>query len=83
MASASPVQYLSTSDDPDDYKADPVATMTSYSKLMHLYTKKQMDAAKRASRRRNDDSTADAQSTLTKEASIDSSSSSPVWRMSF
>jgi hypothetical protein len=83
MASASPVQYLSTSGDPYDYEANPVAAMTSYSKLMHLHTKKQMDAAKRASRRRSDDSTADAQSTPTKETSIESSSGSTVSRMSF
>jgi hypothetical protein len=59
-----------------------VAAMTSYSKLMHLHTKKQMDAAKRASRRRSGDSTTDASATLTKEGSIESTSTASS-RMSF
>ena len=72
MASEAPMQYTNASGDSFDYEADPVAAMTSYSKLMHLHTKKQMDAAKRASRRRTPDAAIDAHSPLTKEGSIES-----------
>ena len=68
------MQYNSASGDSFDYEADPVAAMTSYSKLMHLHTKKQMDAAKRASRRRSPDAAVDAHTSLPKEGSIDSTS---------
>lgn len=74
MASEAPMQHISPSGDTFDYEVDPVAAMTSYSKLMHLHTKKQMDAAKRASRRRSPDAAVDAHNSLTKEGSIDSTS---------
>ena len=83
MASETPVQYISTSGNSYNYEADPVAAMTSYAKLMHLHTKKQMDAAKRASRRRSGDSTSDAQASFPKQGSIDSNTSTTNSRMSF
>ena len=69
------MQYLSSSTSQVDYDSDPVQAMTSYSQLMHMHTKKQMDAAKRVSRRRSGDSGVKAEATITKEGSIDSTSS--------
>ena len=80
MASETPTQYLNGANDSYEYEGDPVAAMTSYAKLMHIHTKKQMDAAKRASRRRSGDSTTEAP---LKEGSIDSTSTSTSSRMSF
>jgi hypothetical protein len=83
MTADTTVQYLGSSSNSYNYESDPVAAMTSYSKLMHLHTKKQMDAAKRASRRRSDESANDVQATLTKESSICSTTSSTSSRMPF
>lgn len=67
MASEAPIQYLSTSGDPFDYDTDLVAAMTSYSRIMYIHTKKQMDAAIRASQLRKGDATVDPPAHLTKE----------------
>jgi hypothetical protein len=47
------VQYLSTPPASFDYDSDPIAAMTSYSRMMHSHTQQQMDAATRAARRRS------------------------------
>lgn len=74
-----------TNGDSYEYNADPVAAMTFYANSMHIHTKKQMEAAKRAFRRRSGDATVEAQNTLQKEASIDSTSSASTGssRMSY
>ena len=59
-----------------EYDTNPVAAMASYSRLMHTHTKKQMDAAMLASRRRNGDDAVDPSAHLTKEGSLDSTSTS-------
>jgi hypothetical protein len=83
MTADTSVQYLGSSGNSYDSESDPVAAMTSYAKLMHLHTKKQMDAAKRASRRRNGESANDVQAPLTKEGNIHNNTSSTSSRTSF
>jgi hypothetical protein len=83
MTAGTTVQHLGTSGSSYDYETDPVAAITSYSKVMHLHTKNQMDAAKRASRRRNGDSTNDVQATLVKEGSIHSTTSTTSSQVPF
>ncbi len=83
MTADTPVQYLGSSGNSYDFESDRVAAMNSYAKLMHLHTKKQMDAAKRASRRRSGESANDVQATLTKEGSIHSTISSTGSQMPF
>jgi len=83
MTADTPVQYLGSSGNSSNYESDAVAAMTSYAKLMHLHTKKQMDAAKRASRRRSGESANDVQATPTQEGSIHSTTSSTSSRMAF
>lgn len=59
-----------------DDESDPVAAMTEYSRVMHSHTMKQMENARRASRRRDADSavvSADIQ--LHKEDSMSSGAS--------
>lgn len=59
-----------------DCETDPVAAMTEYSRVMHSHTLKQMENARRASRRRDVDhnvTSADAQ--LRKGDSMSSESS--------
>jgi hypothetical protein len=75
MAPSAPVRFFesSSADSLDySYNSNPVAAITSYSMLMHKHTKQQMDAAKSASRRRSGDATVDAQASLSKQGSIDS-----------
>jgi hypothetical protein len=64
MTTDTPVQHLGTSS--YGYEADPVAAITSYAKVMHLHTKKQMEAVKWASRRLSNDGANDVQATPTK-----------------
>lgn len=75
MASEAPMQYLSTSGDSFDHDTDLVAAMTSYSRIMYMHTKKQIDAAIRASLPRKGDATVDPPAHLTKEKSVDSQGS--------
>lgn len=59
-----------------DYESDPVAAMSSYSRMMHEYTKQQMDTYCRPLRRRSPVSSAvDAQTSITKTGSHSSKSS--------
>jgi hypothetical protein len=83
MTADTSVQYLGTSGSSYGYETDPVAAITSYAKVMHLHTKRQMDAAKRASRRQSGDSANNVPATLTKEGSMHSTTSSTSSRMSF
>ncbi|KIX09822.1 uncharacterized protein Z518_00903 [Rhinocladiella mackenziei CBS 650.93] len=71
------VKGLARSHDGLDYEADPVAEMTSYSRMMHLHTKKQMDAVARSARRRSSPSGVDAhaQTGLSKQTTHSSTSS--------
>jgi len=69
MAASAPIRFFeSSSIDSSDHSCDsnPVAAIISYSKLMHMHTKQQMDAAKRVSRRRSGDATVNAQASLSK-----------------
>jgi hypothetical protein len=83
MTANTSVQHLGTSGSSYNYETDPVAAITSYAKVMHLHTKNQMDAAKRASRRRNGDAVNDVQAALMKEGSIHSTTSNTSSQMSF
>ena len=83
MTADTTVQHLGTSGSSYGYETDPVAAITSYAKVMHLHTKKQMDAAKRASRRRNGDGANDVQATLTEEGNIHSTTSNTGSQISF
>lgn len=83
MTADTSVQHLGSSGSSCNYETDPVAAITSYAKVMHLHTKNQMDAAKRASRRRNGDAANDVQAALMKEGSIHSTTSNTSSQMSF
>jgi hypothetical protein len=83
MTADTTVQRVDTSGSSSSYETDPVAAITSYAKVMHLHTKKQMDAAKRASRRRNGDGANDSQATLMEEGSIHSTTRNTSSQMSF
>jgi hypothetical protein len=83
MTADKSVQYLGSSGNSYNYESDPVAAMASYAKLMHLHTKKQMDAAQRASRRRSSESATDVQATPTKEGSTHSTTSGTSSRMPY
>ncbi|KAJ4503799.1 hypothetical protein HRR83_005568 [Exophiala dermatitidis] len=72
------VEYLTAPQETINYEADPVAAMTSYSRMMHLHTRQQMDAATRSARRRSPSHGVDAhggQSGLSKQGTHSSSSS--------
>ncbi|ERF74049.1 hypothetical protein EPUS_03864 [Endocarpon pusillum Z07020] len=59
-----------------DYESDAVAAMTEYSRIMHSHTMKQMENARRASRRRDAESGAvSANAKLRKGESASSDSS--------
>jgi hypothetical protein len=59
-----------------DFESDPVAAMTEYSRVMHSHTMKQMENARRASRRRDaEKGTISTETQLRKEDSISSQSS--------
>lgn len=47
------VEYLTTPHERLNYEDDPVAAMSSYSRMMHYHTQQQMDAATRSARRRS------------------------------
>ncbi|EXJ93482.1 hypothetical protein A1O1_01874 [Capronia coronata CBS 617.96] len=73
----SSVEYITTPREPFNYDADPVEAMTSYSRLMHLHTKQQMDAATQAARRRSPSAGVDSQGQtgFSKQSTHSSSSS--------
>jgi hypothetical protein len=54
----SSVEYLTTPSEPLNYEADPVAAMSSYSRMMHMHTRQQMESATRSARRRSPPSSA-------------------------
>ncbi|KIW57741.1 hypothetical protein PV05_02303 [Exophiala xenobiotica] len=50
----SSVEYLTTPPaEPLNYDADPVAAMSSYSRMMHMHTRQQMESVTRSARRRS------------------------------
>ncbi|OCT52609.1 hypothetical protein CLCR_11096 [Cladophialophora carrionii] len=74
------VEYLtSPQHETLDYESDPIAAMTSYSRMMHSHTKSQMDAATRSARRRSSSSStgvnAHANTGLSKQNTHSSNSS--------
>lgn len=74
MPSTTEVRFPSSTS--HDYESDPVAAMTEYSRIMHSHTLKQMESARRASRRRDADSSAvSANVQLRKGDSMSSNSS--------
>eukprot|EP00249_Psilotum_nudum_P035710 c56910_g1_i1 orf=130-354(+) len=71
------VEYLtSPSQGSFDFDQDPLEAVTSYSRLMHLHTKAQMDSSCRSLRRKSPTSDViSAQAGLAKQNSMDSESS--------
>ena len=75
MPSSTGAEYVSQPT-PLDFDSDPVTAMTSYSRMMHVHTKQQMEAATKTSHRRSSSaSPVDAQASLNKSSSRSSQSS--------
>ena len=76
ISNVTPAQMQFASEFNNDFESDPVSAMSSYAKIMHEHTRRQMAAATQSSRRRSiTDGAVQAQANLSKENSISSTDS--------